>query len=151
MNCTLEDKKSFVMHCIKLQIDSKSNVERLIKAADEEAKNYGPPKDRYDGFVNQQMRRIAMFSKQLDDINRNLDLLGKIDLERVHDTADFGAFMRTERAFYLISVGMGATMFGDTKVFVLSKSVPLFEAMAGKRVGESFEFNGVKQTILEMI
>lgn len=151
MNCTLEDKRAFVEHCISLTEDSVANTQRLIKAADEEAKGYGQPKDRYDGFINQQMRRMAMFSKQLDEQNHNLDMLKKINLEKVHDTADFGAFIQTERGFYLIVVGLGTIAFDNTKVFVISKSVPIFESMCGKKVGETFEFNKIKQTILAMV
>lgn len=151
MNCTLEDKRAFVEHCISLTEDSIANTQRLIKAADDEAKGYGPPKDRYDGFINQQMRRIAMFSKQLEEHNHNLDMLRRINLDMIHDTADFGAFFRTERGFYLIAVGLGAITYDGTKVFVISKSVPIFESMCGKKVGEVFEFNKVKQTIIAMV
>lgn len=144
-------KTELVTHLIEMQRQAISNARKTMEDAQEEANNYGMPKDRYDGFRNQQIRRKDMFAKQLGQAMSNLDVLNRMDLEKPHKTVEFGALVTTDSATFLISIGIGITSFKGEDVAVISMMVPLFHAMKGKQPGDVFSFNEHEYRVLHII
>lgn len=144
-------KTELIKHLTEMQHQAISNARKAMEDAQEEANNYGTPKDRYDGFRNQQMRRKDMFAKQLNQAMNNLDLLNKLDLDQSHKTVGFGALVTTDRATFFVAIGIGIANFNGEDVAVISMMVPLFHAMKNKQVGDFFSFNEHEYKILQII
>ncbi|MBZ0242665.1 MAG: hypothetical protein K8F24_05580 [Bacteroidales bacterium] len=148
-------KTALVKHLIEMQHQAVSNARQAMEDAQEEANEYGNPKDQYDGFRNQQIQRKDMFARQLSKAISNLDVLNRIDLEKKHDVVGYGALVITDKAIFFVAIGIGITKFKDEDVdedvAVISMLVPLFHAMKEKRVGDVFSFNKQEYKILDII
>lgn len=151
MKITQQYKETLIQCCVEQQKALQESIESQIHLVEEAAKNYGPNKDRYDGFRNQQVRQANVLDKQLQTVVSNIETLQMIQLGRIHDTVSFGALLETQRAIFLICAGLGIVDFGADKVVVLSMTAPIFSAMEGKRAGDSFTFNGVTHHIESII
>lgn len=144
-------KAQLVEHLIKMQHTAIANVRKTMEGAQEEANKYGVPKDQYDGFKDQQMRRKNMFAKQLNTAMKNLELLNNLDLKQLHNSVGFGTLVQTESAVYFVAIGIGIIEFQGEDVAVISMLVPLFHAMKGKKKGDDFSFNDEHHTIIQLI
>lgn len=134
-------KIRLIEHCIGLQEQALTNIRKVMEEVEEEVAGYGPPKDRYDGFRNQQARRRSLYARQMEQAAVNLQLLRGIDFNREYDDIAFGALVLTDDTPFLIAIGLGLTRFEDEDVAVVSVVVPVFHAMKGKKAGEIFGFN----------
>lgn len=144
-------KAELIEHLIKMQQTTIDNVRETMEGAQEEAIKYGVPKDQYDGFKDQQMRRREMFARQLNTAMKNLELLNNLDLKQLHNSVGFGTLVQTESAIYLVAIGIGIIEFKGEDVAIISMLVPLFHAMKGKKKGDSFSINNEQHTILQLI
>lgn len=151
MVTNLQYKTELISHCIILLEESMKSTMKAMEDAQEEANNYGMPKDRYDGFRNQLMRKKDMLAKQYDQLRINFEMIKKVDLEKVHSTAEFGSLIETDKSKFLICVGMGVIKFKGENIAVISKLVPIFQVMKDKKAGAEFSFNNVNHKILNII
>lgn len=143
-------KKRLIAYCIQIQEDSYDQARKAMEEAQAEANAYGPPKDRYDGFRNQQLRKGQLIEKQAATALNNIKALNLID-EHLNDVADFGTLVLTDKLLYFIAIGIGIVKFEGMSVAVISPNVPVFSAMKGRRSGDSFSFNGVSYLINQII
>ena len=75
-------KIKLVEECKKQQLEIVGNLKNTINEAQQSANEYGPPKDRYDSFRMQLLRKKDMFSQQLEKALNELYALDKIDLKK---------------------------------------------------------------------
>ncbi len=141
------NKTELVKHLIQLQETAITNARQAMNDAQEEANNYGTPKDRYDGFRNQQLRRKDMFAKQLSQAGQNLELLRKPEILQPKNEISFGALVQTASDTFFVSIGLGSVSFNSEQIIVISMLVPIYHVMKGKKVGDSFSFNNKGYTI----
>lgn len=146
----LELKKELLSACIS-EIDERADsLRKVMDDAQQSANDYGQPKDRYDSYRTQLLRKRDLFGKQLYKILEQRNVLEKINTDRVTDTVKFGAIVITNKQKMFVSVGIGKMEYGGSDYFVISPGVPFFMAMDGKKAGDSFEFRGQKYKILEV-
>jgi hypothetical protein len=88
-------KIRLIEHCIGLQEQALTNIRKVMEEVEEEVAGYGPPKDRYDGFRNQQARRRSLYARQMEQAAVNLQMLRGIDPDRNYDEVAFGALVLT--------------------------------------------------------
>lgn len=143
-------RKRLVAYCIQLQEQTYAEVQKAMREAQAEANAYGPPKDRYDGFRNQQLRKGLMFEKQSEQALGNIKALNLID-EHMKDKADFGSLIITDKLVYFVAIGLGMIDFEGIRIAAISPHVPVFQAMKGKKEGESFTINGTVHKINKII
>ena len=148
---TPEFKAELIAHLIQMQEKAIAHARKAMDEAQEEANNYGTPKDRYDGFRNQQLRKKDMFAKQLSQAMVNLELLKKPELKKPQNEAGFGALIQTDSDLFFIAIGLGITHFKNEEIIVISILVPIFQAMKGKKTGDSFTFNQRNFKIMQVI
>ncbi len=148
---TPEFKAELIAHLMQMQEQAISHARKAMDEAQQEANNYGTPKDRYDGFRNQQLRKKDMFAKQVSQAMVNLDLLKKPELQKQQSEAGFGALIQTDSDLFFIAIGMGIIRFKNESVIVVSILVPIFQAMKEKKIGDSFSFNKRNFKILQII
>ncbi len=144
-------KRELVDVCIKHQEEVAQTAKQLMNEAQQMANDYGAPKDRYDSFRTKQERMAAMYSKQFDNAQESLRTLMLIDPDKKSDCVEFGSYVTTNRQKMFISVSIGQLTCKDETFYAISVKVPVYAVMKGKKVGESFTFNGVTQKILNII
>lgn len=146
----MDIKQELVVKCREIIIDKIGNLKAEVEDAQKTANDYGLPKDRYDAFRAQLLRKRDMFSQQLLKNNEQLELLNRIDFEKKPSIVKIGALVITENQNLLISIGLGKIEVDGEAYYAISPAVPFYKAIDGKKVGDSFEFNGRKNKILEI-
>ena len=111
---------------------------------------YGPNKDRYDSFRDQLSSRRDMFSGQYQKALSDLNVIEKINCQELKDKVEFGAIIISDISRFIVAISSGKIEVDGTVYYAISPAVPLYKAMEGLKAGESFEFNGKRQTIKEL-
>lgn len=125
-------------------------LKEVMLDAQESANEYGPPKDRYDPYRNQLMRRKDMFGQQLQRAMEQEKALDIIDPEKEFEVVDFGAVVVTDSQNIFIAAALGKVMFDGEEYFVISPHVPIYEAMKGKKPGDTYQFKEKRGKILDV-
>ena len=118
--------------------------------AQQQANDYGQPKDRYDSFRAQLMRRRDMMAQQMSKEMQELKVLGQIDLKKEYAAVGFGAIVLTNDQNYFISIGQGKIELDGETFYTISPMVPMSQAMTGRKKGESFNFREKKIEIRDV-
>ncbi len=147
----LKIKKDLLQSCLKGMEEKADSLRKVMDDAQQSANDYGQPKDRYDSYRAQLLRKRDMFGQQLFKIMEQQSILEKLDPEKTYKTVTFGSLVITDTQKIFVSVGMGKRECSGLDVYVISPFVPFFKSMEGKKVGDTFEFRGQKITILDII
>lgn len=142
-------KIKLVEECKKQQLEMVSNLKNTINEAQQSANEYGPPKDRYDSFRMQLLRKKDMFSQQLEKALNELYVLDKIDLKKEIKKIGFGSVIITPEQKIFIAIGLGKILLENDLYLAVSVNVPLAKPFLDKSKGDIVEFNGKKIEIVE--
>jgi hypothetical protein len=145
-----ELKLGLLEACFKEIDDRASSLRKVMEDAQQSANDYGQPKDRYDSYRTQLLRKRDMFGQQLGKILDQRNVLEKIDPDRICEKVEFGALVKTDKQKIFISVGLGKFNYNKQEYFVISPAVPFYKAMEGCRAGDAFEFRNQKFEIREI-
>lgn len=148
---------------IKQQQHVATVAKQEMDSAQQQSNDYGANVDRYDSYRTKMMRQRDMYARQLSNANASLRTLGDLLRQAPMTRAEHGAIVITNRQRFFLSIGAGkfqvpfqqgnaaaATGPAPDTYFAISAGVPVYMAMKGLREGESFTFNGITQTILEI-
>ena len=136
--------------CRSVLLESVENLKTMVDENQQTANEYGAPKDRYDSFRTQLLRKRDMFAKQLQTAYDQLDSLNRINLEKTIEKVEFGALVITNKQRLFISVGLGKINIEGEDYYAISPGVPIFEALRGMQAGDSCQFNGMEIEILSI-
>jgi hypothetical protein len=150
----MEDRLTLKQKVLDACFDQQNKVMQNLKVVMEEvadsAEEYGLPKDLYDSYRNQMMSKREMFAQQLQKIQDQVEILRRVDMSRTYNSARFGAIVITESQRLFIAAGIGKIVADGLEYFVISAMVPFYSAIDGKKAGETYEFRGKKEKILEV-
>ena len=135
-----------IAHQEKVAATAKAEMD----AAQQQANDYGPNKDRYDSFRTKILRSRDMFAKQYSNAVESIRHLQELADSQPQDTVDYSSIVVTDKQRIFISVGMGKFISGGDTYFGISAQVPIFQVIKGKKKGDEFVFNGVRQKVLEV-
>lgn len=139
MNCL--GLKSRLLEVLRKQLEETvENFKAVIEDAQRSANEYGAPKDRYDSFRMQLLRKKDMFSQQLAKVNEQADVLERISIDQELKKVEFGALIFTKKQKIFVSIGLGRIEMGNEVFFAISPNVPIYKAMEGLKVGDDFKF-----------
>lgn len=141
------DKKAIYLKCIEIADAKIKNLSDEIDEAQKQANEYGCPKDRYDAYRSQLLRKKDMLSRLLQQAIDNKNNLLKIDLEKKYNKIEFGAFVITNHQKMFISVSLGKFNFEQTEVYAISTLVPMFQRIKDLKEGDKANHNGLKLEI----
>jgi len=145
-----ELKKKLIAACFTEIDERAASLKKVMEDAQQSANDYGQPKDRYDSYRTQLLRKRDMFGQQLGKIMEQRVVLEMLDPDKPSNSVEFGAIVITDHQKIFVSVGIGKFLFEDEEYFVISPTVPYCRAMEGKQKGDDFEFRGQKFTILDI-
>jgi hypothetical protein len=149
LNISLKDK--LLAKCIELKEESKANTLAAMNDAQQGANEYGAPRDRYDSFRAQLMRKRDMLAQQLSAAEEELRYIRQIKPGTASSKIEPGALIILDTQTLYILVGIGKIVIDDQVVYVVSPVVPLVVAMKGLKKGDSFIFRGTMMNILEIV
>jgi hypothetical protein len=143
-------KRRLVEQCEAHLGASAENTRIAMDEAQSSANEYGQPKDRYDSYRIQLLRKRDMFAGQFQKTVEQIECLGKIGVDKLHDKVEFGSVVFTDKQNMFIATGIGKLKFENTDIFVISPHVPVYEAIKGKTKGDVVDFRGSKIEITEV-
>jgi len=138
----IELKKRLVEVCINRQQETAAELQHEVDETLRLSNEYGAPKDRYDPYRTKLMNQNNLFAQQLSQANTLLVTLQNIPLDKEITTVEFGAIVITNKQKIFVSVGLGKVVLEGETFYAISPQVPIFQAMRGKKAGDTFTFNG---------
>lgn len=121
-----------------------------MEEAQKSANEYGAPKDRYDSYRTQLLRKRDMFAQQIVKLDQQIEVLEKVKPGKISEKVEFGSVVITDKQKLFVSTGLGKIEVGGEQYFVISPQVPVYRAMEGLKKNESFVVNGIRSQILEL-
>lgn len=143
-------KQKILTACRELIRAKAAELKDAMKEAQKAANDYGPPRDRYDAFRSQLLRKKDMYGQQLAKVNEQVEALDQITTDQLFDVVKHGAVVITDFQKLFISTSLGKFEVEGEIYFAISGAVPVFKAMEGLKAGESYAFNGKKIKILNV-
>lgn len=146
------NKKELLQKLIKIAESKRQlleeSIEALKQARDSESKS--SMGDKYETVRSMLQMEMDQFAGQLDLQKAQLTALNQINADKVYQSVEFGALVRTDKANYLISVASGTHVIAGESIFCISPNSPLSQAMLGCVEGECFSFRNEKVKILSI-
>lgn len=105
--------------------------------------------DKHDTEREMVQAELNNYSRQIQVQKQNLNSLKSID-PSPKSRVEKGALVQTAKGFFYISIPLGKIEVEGEKVWMISAASPIGQALTGKKAGEMFELNGVKQEILDV-
>ncbi|GGK70416.1 hypothetical protein ACD591_04040 [Rufibacter glacialis] len=147
----LDIKHRLLEECLRQQTDFVENARQAMEEAQASAnESQGAIEDKFESFREACHIQRDMFAKQLDEAIAKQSILKRIVRNKVNEDVSLGSIVRTDAQNYFISVSLGEINLAGEKFFAISTASPVFQAMAGKRKGESFVFRDKKINILDL-
>jgi len=146
----LHIKEKLIARCRETQQKCVNSAKSAMNEAQLALNEYGPNKDRYDSFRDQLIGRRDMFAAQYQKALTDMNVLQRIDPKNTKETVEFGAIVISDISRFIIAISAGKIELDGSIYYAISPAVPLYKAMEGLTSGESFEFNGKRQTIKEL-
>lgn len=137
-------KEEIVSICRTKLLNSISTLQAAMHELQEQANDYGQPKDRYDSFKTQLLRRRDMLAQQLAKELNELKLLDKINTGLKSDFVGFGSVIFTDELNYFAGIGLGKIETSAGPFFTVSMPVPITTALLNKKPGDSIIFRDKK-------
>ena len=149
---TVALKTELLQYC-QNQINNRySKIKQTIADIDEslleEAKNSSGDKHETGRAMLQIDRENT--GKQLNEIEKSVQLLKKIDVNATSDYARLGSLVFTDKFIYFISISIGTVVLENKNYLCVAFNSPVGLLLSGKRVGEEFVLNGQTYTITSM-
>ena len=89
-------------------------------------------------------------SQQLNGVAQMKEVLAKLNINYTSSNVCLGSVVVTTSANYFVSISVGMLIIDNKKYFAISPSSPIGKLILGKKVGETFDFNGIKNRIKEI-
>ncbi len=153
-----EEKRLHVIQaCIAHQQHIAHVAKQEMDSAQQQSNDYGANVDRYDSYRTKMMRARDMYARQYAATNSSLQFLNEALRMPPFDRAEHGAIVVTDKQRFFLSIGAGKFVVNDNEsptgmqyYFAISAQTPVYQALKGKSIGDSFIINGILQKIKEI-
>lgn len=145
-----EHRQQVICSCIEQQEHIASIAKQEMDSAQQQSNDYGANVDRYDSYRTKMMRNRDMYARQYSNALAGIRCLQDLQKLPPFDTVEHGACVVTDRQKFFLSIGAGKFMVGQDVWFAISAQTPIYLAVKGHKVGDTFIINGQRQTIKEV-
>jgi hypothetical protein len=145
-----ELKKKIVDTCILTLENSVLTVRESIDELIQTANDYEGDHDILDPFKEGLIKKKDLQLKQLQNYQEDIKLVKKADPKRISELVEFGSVVITDKQRIFIAAGIGKIVLDNETYYAISTQVPVYMAMKGLKVGESFTINNNKFTIKDI-
>lgn len=103
-------------------------------------------------FKAERIAEVNLLNDELQFATKELEELRKMEGfgEHKHDTVEYGSVVRTDKFTFFVSASLEEFSVDGMRLFGLSVNSPLYQAMKGKRVGDTFTHGDQAYVILEI-
>ena len=150
MLLNINSKEKLLARCIELKEESESNITAAMNDAQQSANEYGAPRDRYDSFRAQLMRKRDMLAQQLSVVEEEIRHLRQVKPGNITHKVEAGALVKLNTQTLYIVAGIGRIEMEGETYYIVSPVVPLVTAMQNLKAGDSFTFRGTTMKIIEI-
>lgn len=147
----LKIKNKIHQKCIEKQQETLENAQSAMDEAQKAANEYGLPRDRYDSFRAQLLRKRDLHAEQYDKALKELDFLKSLKPDIQNSCVLINTLVITNRQKLYVSIGIGKISLPEGEFYAVSPQAPIFEALKEKVKGETVVFNGQKITVNELV
>jgi hypothetical protein len=155
-----EHRQQVICSCIQQQEHIASVAKQEMDSAQQQSNDYGANVDRYDAYRTKMMRSRDMYARQYSNALAGIRALQDLLKLPPFDTVEHGACVVTDRQKFFLSIGAGKFTVNyklssaeprPAEVwFAISAQTPIYMAVKGHKVGDTFIINGQSQTIKEV-
>ena len=143
-------KYRLIEKCLQMLNERADNAKKAMDDLQQSANEYGLPKDRYDSFRAQVLRKRDLFAEQYQKSMDEIELIKKINPSKQSEKVEFGSLVITNKQKLFVSISLGKIELENEQFYAISTQVPIFKAIQNRKTGDKFEFNGNKFEILEI-
>jgi len=147
----IEVKIKLYQKCVEKQNEILEYSKSAMDEAQIAANEYGAPRDRYDSFRAQLLKKRDLFANQYNKALKELDFLNSLKPESTSKVARTNSLIITDKQKFYISIGLGKIELPEGEFFVISPLAPIFQALKEKTIGDLAVFNGQQIKILDII
>ena len=145
-------KEELYAQCIAYVNKRQQTVEEIIlsnqKALQSETKSSAG--DKHETGRAMLQLEMEKAGQQLTGITKMKEILSKIKIDNSSNIAHLGSVVKTTNATFFLSISAGQFVVNNQNYFAVSVSSPIGSILLGKRVGDSFTFNNIKQVIKDV-
>jgi hypothetical protein len=145
-------KTELLQHCQKQVENRYSKIKQTIADIDEslleESKSSSGDKHETGRAMLQIDRENT--GKQLNEIEKSVQILKKIDVNVTSDYARLGSLVYTDRFIYFISLSIGTVPVGKKDYLCVALNSPVGLLISGKMKGDEFNLNGTAYKITDV-
>jgi hypothetical protein len=143
-------KQKLIEKCLHILNERAENAKKAMEELQQSANEYGLPKDRYDSFRAQVLRKRDLFAEQYQKTIDEMELIKKINPDKKSEKVEFGSVVITNKQKLFVSVSLGKIELENEVYYAISAQVPIYKAIQNKKAGGKFEFNGNKFEIVKL-
>ncbi|KGL62463.1 3-oxoacyl-ACP synthase [Polaribacter sp. Hel1_85] len=140
----IEIKKELFKQCEDFVNNRLQTVEDIIssnrKALHSETKSSAG--DKHETGRAMLQLEMEKAGQQLYGITQMKTILAKIDISKTSEVAHLGSLIETNSANYFLSISAGQFTIKGNNYFAISVSSPIGKLLLGKRISDTFVFNG---------
>jgi transcription elongation GreA/GreB family factor len=92
-----------------------------------------------------------MYARRMHEANGVLTILERAKGIQSGNTVGFGSLVITDKMNFFIAASVGKFDLEGSDYFIISAQTPIYQAMEGKTIGDSFSFRNQKYTIKEVV
>ena len=145
-----EKRQTVIDACIAQQQHIADVAKQEMDSAQQQSNDYGANVDRYDSYRTKMMRNRDMYARQYSNALAGIRTLQDLQRKPPFDTVEHGACVVTDRQRFFLSIGAGKFQVSHDVWFAISAQTPIYMAVKGLRVGDTFVINGQSQTVKEI-
>lgn len=115
----------------------------------EDEMDYGDQAKNSESIIT----NVNPLGDQLEFANEEMKLLHAMQLHQddPHDRVELGSIVVTDKNTFYVSASIESFTVNGKKMFGLSTKTPLYQAMEGKKAGDSFSFGKTTYHIREIL
>tara|TARA_B100000886_G_C20246790_1_gene416959 strand:+ start:34 stop:486 length:453 start_codon:yes stop_codon:yes gene_type:complete len=141
--------KSEVLRHLVLKIEDISTAITSLKES-RDANTKSSAGDKHETSRAKIQIEIDQLSIQLSHVRWQKNNLSNMDINQIHNVADVGSLIKTDKGYFLISIGWGRIQIKDEFYFVISAGSPIGRLLQNKKKGDSVQFRNTTYDILSI-
>lgn len=145
-------KKELLQQLQSLVNDKITTAQAMIAIAKESKNNEtkSTAGDKYETGRAMMQAEQEKSEVRLGEAQRLNTILSTIDISTITSSVQLGSLVTTDRGNYFVSIGLGKLKVNGTTYYSLSPAAPIGKLLMGKSVDDTFVYNNIEQTLLEI-
>jgi hypothetical protein len=144
-------KLNLLNYCIEKQQSMVDTAREAMLNMQESAISERSHEDLTDSFTAQCQNDHSMYARRMHEANGVLTILERAKGIQSGNTVGFGSLVITDKMNFFIAASVGKFDLEGSDYFIISAQTPIYQAMEGKTIGDSFSFRNQKYTIKEVV